>query len=658
MDGLEKIQLSDTPPPARSRLGGVQSIPPSQQTQPMPRRTSRFKVNKKTLSIIGSVVGVLVVIGIIIAIQARAVVASATKTQTQAKVAYDAIKKQDLATAKTELAKTRTDLADTQKQLSAMAWTQFIPIVGWYYSDADHGLKAASNAIDAGDVVISAILPYADVLGLKGQGSFAGGSAEERISKAVATLDKITPQIPALQGKMEAIEKELSYIDPNRYPDKIGSHEVKPLIIQAKQYAEDGKVAVTEARPLLEVLPSLLGQPNEKKYLVLFQNDKELRPSGGFLTAYAYFRINKGVIALDGSNDMYEMDSRLTKKVPAPQIILDYLPLVYNLNLRDSNLSPDFVASMKNFEDLYQYVSGKQNYDGIIAIDTHVLVTVLNILGEVQAGGITYNTKPDARCSGCPQVIYEMENYSTRPVGYVRAERKDNIGVLMQAIMQKVLSSPPKQYWGPLFQAGLTEVGQKHVLFYMKDAKAQAGLESLNASGRIRDYEGDYLHINDANFAGAKSNLFVKEVVSHTVQVANDGTITDTLRIDYDDPAPGSDCNLERGGLCLNGVLRDVVRVYVPKGSQLVSSKGSEVKTTTKEDLGKTYFENFITVRPQGKSSLELTYKLPFKLAKGSPYALLIQKQPGTDNNAYTVKVNNKTQKFELTTDKELKINL
>ena len=142
------------------------------------------------------------------------------------------------------------------------------------------------------------------------------------------------------------------------------------------------------------------------------------------------------------------------------------------------------------------------------------------------------------------------------------------------------------------------------------------------------------------------------------INVAGDGSITTTLNIDYTNPHPPSDCNLERGGLCLNGLLRDVVRVYVPKGSELLESKGSEIKVEAKEDLGKTYFESFITVRPQGKATLELKYKLPFRLGKGSSYALLIQKQPGTEGHDYTVRVNGHEEKFKLVTDKELKIKL
>lgn len=642
---LEKISLDNSP-----------KIAPSEAATP--KRFLRFpKPGKKKLLIFLMPLIVVVVLALVVIIPARGVVASANKTYAQTRLAWDAIKKQDIGLTKEELRKTRNDLTEARSKLKSLAWVQYIPFFGLYYKDAEHGMNAADAGIDAADTIVEAILPYADVLGLKGQGSFVLGSAEDRIQKAVATMDKITPQIPTLEEKMKKVEEEISYINPNRYPAKVGNFEVKSKLSQIKELAVQSRAAVTDARPLLEVLPRLLGEPREKRYLILFQNDKELRPSGGFITAYAVFRIEHGLVHLEGSNDIYELDNTLQTKTQAPEIILKYLPLVPYFNLRDSNISPDFIESMKLFEGLYDKTSGKVAVDGIIAVDTHVLETVINILGGVEAGGVKYTTDNDPRCN-CPQVIYELEDYSSRPVNYVREDRKDIIGTLMYEIMKKALSSSPKVYWGPLFQAGITEIGQKHILFYLHDEGAQKGLESLNASGRIRGYEGDYLHVNDSNFAGAKSNLYVQEKVEQTAEIADDGTITNKLKIDYTNPQPPSDCNLERGGLCLNGLLRDVVRVYVPKGSQLVDSKGSEVKVETKEDLGKTYFELFITVRPQGKATLELTYKLPFRLEKGSPYLLLIQKQPGTDANEYVVRVKGHEEKFTLETDRELKIKL
>ena len=87
--------------------------------------------------------------------------------------------------------------------------------------------------------------------------------------------------------------------------------------------------------------------------------------------------------------------------------------------------------------------------------------------------------------------------------------------------MSKALSSSPKIYWGPLFQTLITQTNQKHVLFYLFDNDAQSGIEALNAAGRIRDYDGDYFHLNDTSFSGAKVNIFMQQDIAEHYMVLN-----------------------------------------------------------------------------------------------------------------------------------------
>ena len=93
----------------------------------------------------------------------------------------------------------------------------------------------------------------------------------------------------------------------------------------------------------------------------------------------------------------------------------------------------------------------------------------------------------------------------------------------------------------------------------------------------------------------------------------------------------------------------------MPEGSTILEITGSEKDTVTYKELGKTVFEGFITVKPQGAAEVKIRYKLPFKLKKGETYSLLIQKQPGTDEPEYTVLIGNKQiDKFPLLLDKQI----
>lgn len=653
MDGFKKIELQSSPEaPKNSPQAAETQLGKTKINTGKKFDLGRFRKRRyKALLIVLAVIVFLIIIpGIFAAISAK-------KTYDQVKITAASLKKQDIVQAEKDLKKTREALKDTQTKLNFLFILRLIPGPNIYYSDALHLVKAGFYGLDAADNLVAAIKPYSDVLGLKGQGSFVGGTAEERIQTAVKTMDKVTPKIDDIAASLNKVKEEIDNVDPNSYPAFLFGEKVHGSISTLRKLSDDGTAFVDEARPLIKVLPSLLGEPKEKKYLVVFQNDKELRPTGGFMTAYAIFRLDHGIVHVDRSEDIYSLDATIPNKPKAPAPILKYLPKVYNLNLRDTNLSPDFPTSMAEFNKMYKTAGDYQKVDGIISVDTRALVAAMNILGDVTTNGQTFSTKTDPRCN-CPQVIYELEVYADQPVNYLKGNRKGLIGDLMYEIMNKAFSSSPKLYWGPLMQAMFSQVSQKHILFNLNDKDAQKGILAVNAGGKIKNFDGDYFHLNEANFGGNKANLYVDQNVTQEYSVSADGTVTKTVTISYKNPFKPSDCNLERGGLCLNADFRDWFRIYVPKGSKLVDSKGSEVKTTTYDELGKTVFEGFLTVRPLGIARLTVSYTLPFKLAKKSPLPLMIQKQPGTDNDTYIIKINGKEKaNFILDTDQILKLN-
>ncbi|MGH7246435.1 MAG: DUF4012 domain-containing protein [Candidatus Levyibacteriota bacterium] len=653
MDGFEKINLDDnTQPP---------SVKSNEPVVPAKINMTKKKSMKLTRNVaIG--VGVLIVLAVLfvfgVVFPAIKIAAQAKKTYSQAREVLAAAKKENIELASTDIVTTKANVTQLAKDIKGVGYLAFIPVVNWYYNDANHLVQAGVYGVDAVQTLVDSIKPYADVLGLKGQGSFVLGSAQDRIRTAVTTMSKITPNIDTIASEAALAQKEIDQVNPSHYPPFFGGQKVRDLLTKVKTYSDEGLVFVTQARPLVKVLPELLGEPTAKNYLILFQNDKELRATGGFLTEYAIFRIEHGVIQVDTANDIYTLDATVPNKPTAPRPILAYLPKVNVLNLRDSNLSPDFVSSMDEFNKLYQTAGSYKKVDGIIAVDTYALVSAMNVLGDMTVDGTNFTTKTDPRCN-CAGVIYQLEAIADQPVGYVKDNRKGPIIDLMYAIMQKAFSSSPRLYWGPLFQAMINDISQKHILFDMYNTDAQSGIEALNAAGRIQAFDGDYLHVNDVNFGGAKSNLYLTESVTQNYSVQGDGTIQKTVTINYKNPFQPSDCNLERGGLCLNAVQRDWLRVYVPKGSKLVNSQGSEVKVTSYDELGKTVFEGFLTVRPLGTATYTLTYTLPFKLTNGSPLPLLIQKQPGTDKNQYELDVNgHQVDSFPLLADIEKKIKL
>ncbi len=577
-------------------------------------------------------------------------------TNQHAQAIMTAFESRDLAKAESELVATKASLALAKEKYSSVGPLKYVPLLGSYLKDGDRVFRSAELGTEIGDMVIAAIKPYADIMGFSGTESvdLQLATAEDRIIFVASTVEKLAPQMDQISGKLKEMSTEFEAINENRYPKSVGGKEIRANITTLKSTVAGAAESLGQFQPIVKLLPDLLGNPDSKKYLIMFQNDAELRPTGGFLTAYATMTITKGKIEPGVSEDIYTLDAGFKRKVPAPDPIKKYLPLVYNWNLRDMNLSPDFKNSMDTFTGYMKESSVAPEFDALIAIDTEVPVRILKVLGPIGVPGYggKFTADNDPRCD-CPQVIYELENIITRPTYEIREGRKSILGPLMNSMLANMMGSP-KAKWAEFFNIFTDSIKEKHLLMYFKDPNKQNAVEVLGAAGRINDYKGDYLHISDTNFAGAKSNMFVTQEVEHTISVADDGSITKKLVLTYKNPRPGDNCNLEAGMLCLNGILRDWQRIYVPKGAVLKSAMGYELDMTTTEDLGKTVFEGFFTLAPQSVKKLEVEYTIPAGYVDGD-YKVLIQKQPGTKDIKTTMTLGStKGKVYTLDSDQEI----
>ncbi len=610
------------------------------------------------LMVLAVLVGLAAVIAALLFPSVKKLSASVDRLKASGASVAAAAKSQDLKAVNQQLDVVEKDLAQLSKDYSQIAWLKIIPFANLYYADGLHGIKAGTEVLSAAKITVAAIAPYADLVGLKGLATSGDGmkTAQDRVNFVVETLDKVRPQLSQIGEKLAVARSEVDKIKPSRYP------KYQTQLTSGIALIDQAASFVNDAKPLLESAPYILGKDKPRKYLVLFQNDAELRPTGGFMTAYAVIEVSKGKISIVQSNDIYTLDDKFPKKLPAPEPIKKYLPNVPYWYLRDQNLSPDFKVSMDTFYPNYQLTKSPA-VDGIIAVDTQLLVDLLKVTGPIGVSGFgNYSAEIDKRCN-CPQVFYELEKFADQegpvvwdsvsgkivfaPRNY--GDRKSFIGPMMHSVMTNVFAQPKKKM-SQLFNTALSAINGKHVQFYFVDPGVQLAIESFNLAGRVREYNEDYLMVVDTNFAGAKTNVWVTYAADQKIDVAGDGTVTKTLTLTYKNP---QQYFVEKGtNLKLNGVFRDWLRVYVPQGSQLLEAKGFETGQKTSQDLGKTVFEGFFTVTPLNIRTITLKYQLPTKIK--SPYKLLIQKQGGAKDFSYTFKVNGKAYpEFLLSADHE-----
>lgn len=638
-DAISKEAVSDFEYSTAATTDATMTISTQENKPELSKRQQFFKFVKKhkillsILSFVSLILIVLIALGVYTFSVAQELKAQAGPLQMKSQEVYALFKAQNLPAAEEKLLEIDQDFQNVKSTYAKLSFYNNIPFVNAYYQDGERGLRAGQAGLDAAKKSIEAITPYADVLGFSGA-EFTGGTTEDRLKVILETLEKITPILDEIATDLETVESELTAIDPNRYPEEVQGTEIRSNIVLVQELSSGAANALTEYRPVIEEIPKVAGAGGEKrKYLILFQNDNELRPTGGFLTAYAIINITDGKVEARQSDDIYELDQRFTQRIPIPEELGRYLTTERYWNLRDMNTSPDFKVSMDQFYEHYQTVPGEpEDIDGIIALDTHFLTNLMKVLGPVEVPGYgTFSAETDPRCD-CPQIIYVLSEIITKPTPYIREDRKGILGPLMRALLTKAYAAP-KQEWPNLFQTGFESILNRHAQFYFFNEETQQAAEAAKVAGRMVPPKNgeDFLAIINSNLGGAKSNLFITYDVTQTVPSApENGKLTKTVDVTYKNTHAADNCNLEAGELCLNSTLRDWTRLYVPAGAELIDAQGFLEEARTYEENGFTVIDGFFTLEPLGSAKLSVTYSIPYEDTQD--YKLLMWKQGGIES--------------------------
>ncbi|MCB0137599.1 MAG: DUF4012 domain-containing protein, partial [Caldilineaceae bacterium] len=113
---------------------------------------------------------------------------------------------------------------------------------------------------------------------------------------------RVGPELPALAEDLASLKTSLAAVDTSEMPDRAVA------LLQGAPGALALAEVVTRLGP---ELPALLGMDGPKHYLVLVQNNHELRATGGFIAAIGKITLDQGkLVELDfvDSYDIYRND--------------------------------------------------------------------------------------------------------------------------------------------------------------------------------------------------------------------------------------------------------------------------------------------------------------------------------------------------------------
>lgn len=366
-----------------------------------------------------------------------------------------------------------------------------------------------------------------------------------------------------------------------------------------------------------------LKDDREKIFLILFENNLEIRPGGGFIGAFGILKIKNGRLVSIETHDLSNFDGRIPDGIKPPYPMEEMLR-IKSWKMRDSNYSPDFPTNARKAEEFYYLGRGEEKFDGIIAVTTNVLASFLKVTGPIEVAGYpgTYDSNNAAIA-----LEYQVEKGFDEQ-GIERGERKSVMGFLAKEILGRVDKLTLSEKWNFL-KVIFDDLKRKDIQIYLKNKELAAVAREANWDGAVdENWRKDYLMMVDANLGAYKSDYYMKRSVDYSIDLSKDEPEV-KLRIAYKHTAQKKDW--------MTNDYRDFLRVYVPDGSWLTSHANAE-RPVFGSELGKKYLGFNVFVPVNKERTVEINYKLPKEMKTGD-YDLKIQKQPGLNDIPVAVHV-------------------
>ncbi len=457
----------------------------------------------------------------------------------------------------------------------------------------------------------------------------------------------------------------ISSADTRNYPSllKTTVNDYKDLVSQISK-------SIKPISNVSEFLPDLLGLNQRRRYIILLQDNGEIRSTGGSISNYAIIAIENGQIRELYTDDIYNAQAimKLKGKVyrtPASMMKgLSGVSFSFPLVNWDPNLDNTLLSSEQFVYDL-----GKGNsLDGIITLDTVFIQRLLDKWGGIEVPGESELINSE---NFYPRVFKEHSNdlvSEPRPSVFLA----DFFNTIITKIFSRKIMDNKDVY-----EVIKDSIDEKHILFSFKNLPAQS---YLNENGWVSNLDQKFgaapIDI-DWNWGGNKANLYIKKNHTLNIQIKDEKTIDYTYQITIENDSEKQEFP--------QGEYKNYIRVYIPYNAELTSLRGlTDSNYSVYLEDGYKVVAGWFNIPIQKTLTLEIKYRLN-KINESSYFPLLktdknyqmnidIFKQPGSRNDSYSLSLsypsewvvensegltrieNNVNRRFELSSDQHLYI--
>lgn len=475
------------------------------------------------------------------------------------------------------------------------------------------------------------------------------------------TLEAAVPRLRTIEGELKDITRQLAGLSTVGWPtvDAAQAREITAALTAL----HGGLSTFLQSET---VVLELLGSQQDRQYLILFENNRELRPTGGFIGSFALIDVARGEVRNIQVDSIYDPDGQLKDFIVPPVPLQKITDRWY---ARDANWFADFRASATKVATFFER-SGGPTVDGVIAVTPTILEDLLQLTGPIPMPAYQVTITAE-------NIVTETQRLVTYDYDRKLNQPKTFIADLLPQILARV-ATLPRQQWGALLDMMTNALDRKHLLVYLRDPIAEEAVIHLGWGGVLPVLRPpsptafqDHVGRVEANIGGHKTDLLIEQEAEYDMTVGSDGALEATLVVTRHHRGSKSGTpGLDAAEDPLRKVNIVYERTFVPLGSTLVDARGfsdsaavpapytaaSDTRTFTRDaelraleenerpgpgsvtvsqESGFTVFGGWLLTNPEETTVTVLRYRLPFRLPRPAllsailHYELLITQQPG-----------------------------
>jgi len=592
--------------------------------------------------------------------------------------AKDALKDFNFKTAGKDFAQAYEGLVSAEEELGKIGETTLAIVKNMpFESRADSSLAlltAAKHTAKAGEILSLAftLLPMQDAVSagaflkvLAGENTVSG-----QAGYLVETFDVFTERLSAAEAELLIARTAMTNVRAEDFPEGFKSNitemnERIPALIKL----------VGAAKDYAAISSLLLGREGPKRYLILFQNSSELRPTGGFIGTYGLVEIENGGLKNMQVEGIYDADGQLVVNVVPPKPIQH---IATSWSTHDANWFLDFPTSAQKITWFFER-TGKGKVDGVMTLNIEVIERLLELTGpvEIKQYGLFLSSS-----NFRDEIQYEVEAAYDKKLNKPKKVLADFTPLFLERLLEA-----SKEKNKELISVLINALEEKYIMLYFNDDRVQGFFEKQGWGGRIiesriknpargarsdsetrreasqgrQELNNDYLAVAHSNIGGYKTDKYMEDSADYNIEIQDDGSMIGNLTVR----------RKHNGGNSkywwYNRKNTDYVKIYVPAGAEIVSSSGGTRRTPDApdyktlgfsedqniaavekyaksfgpldvfEETGKTVFGTWLITNAGSSKELKISYKLPLKIDfnnDAGKYNLYWQKQPGTKISA------------------------